>query len=112
MGNITPSVLTLFLTQKLPICLESNSWIFNETDVSSFKNHFFYPSLRKISSVDLEEALKPFEKLNADFWKKLRNFIPNEWKTAEIDTIGNHINQIIEHLTEFKEEIWTKLIKP
>lgn len=87
-----------------------NPWTFNDTDVQSFKKHCFYPQLRHNPLVDLDEALQPFEKLNLDFFEKLINFVPNEWRTSEIEIIRNHITQIIEHLSEFKKEIWTKLL--
>jgi hypothetical protein len=87
-----------------------NPWTFNEIDVQSFKKHFFYPQLCKNNRIDLEEAFKPFEKLNDHFWEKLVTFVPTEWITPEITAIKNHIHQIIEHLPAFKKEIWAKLL--
>jgi hypothetical protein len=89
-----------------------NPYTFNETDIQSFKKHFFYPLLRHVTLDNLDDAVKPFEKLNDNFWKKLHTFVPNEWKTSEIDAISSHINQIVEHLTGFKKEIWTILQTP
>ncbi len=94
----------------LPWLRSPNPWIFNEIDIQSFKKHFFYPQLCNNPLVDLDEALQPFEKLNLDFFEKLINFVPREWRTADIEAIIHHITQIIEHLTEFKKEIWTRLI--
>lgn len=87
-----------------------NPWTFNDIDVQSFKKHFFYPQLCNNLLVDIEEAFKPFEKLNRSFFEKLINFVPLEWQTSEIETIIQHITQIVEHLSEFKKEIWTKLM--
>jgi hypothetical protein len=87
-----------------------NPWTFNETDVQSFKKHFFYPQLKNNPLVDLDEAFAPFDKLDDAFWEKLLTFVPNEWITTEIDLIKNHISQAIAHLTELKQEIWTKLL--
>jgi hypothetical protein len=88
----------------------ANPWTFNETDVQSFKKHFFYPQLCQNPLVDIDEALEPFEQINDVFWEKLSNFVPQEWRTAEIQNIRQHITQILEHLSEFKKEIWTKLL--
>lgn len=60
--------------------------------------------------VDIDEALEPFEQINDVFWETLSNFVPQEWQTAEIKDIRQHITQILEHLSEFKKEIWTKLL--
>jgi hypothetical protein len=88
----------------------ANPWTFNETDIQSFKKHFFYPQLSQNPLVDIDEALEPFKQINNVFWKKLNNFVPQEWQTAEIQDIRRHITQILEHLSEFKKEIWTKLL--
>jgi hypothetical protein len=88
----------------------ANPWTFNETDVQSFKKHFFYPQLSQNPLVDIDEALESFGGINDVFWEKLNNFVPQEWQTAEIQDIRQHITQILEHLSEFKKEIWTKLL--
>ena len=88
----------------------ANPWTFNETDVQSYKKHFFYQQLCNEPFLNLDETLLPIEEINEDFWRKVRNFVPKEWQTSEITAIAHHIYQIKEHLTEFKEEIWTKLL--
>ena len=88
----------------------SKPFIFNETDVNSAKNHFFYTKLRNIREQNFDAAFLPFEQFNRNFWNCIDAIIPVEWQTNEIPQIKTHINQILDNIHLFKQEIWTKLL--
>jgi hypothetical protein len=85
-------------------------YILNETDVKSAKNHFFYPILHQNKSLNWEEVLQEFSHLPNSFWTRLREIIPTQWQTVEIEQIETHIIQIIDNFELLKIEIWTKLL--
>ena len=94
----------------LPFLRSPKSYILNQTDVNSAKNHFFYPVLQQNKLLNWAELFEEFSHLPNDFWKKVRDIMPPQWQTSEIDQIETHITQIIDNFELLKIEIWTKLL--
>jgi hypothetical protein len=95
----------------LPMFANQTPWVMNETDVSSAKNHLFYPALSQISSVNWEAALSTLSHLNPVFWQRAAELMPNEWVDAqEMTRIQAHIDAIQQYSSVFISEICNKLI--
>jgi hypothetical protein len=95
----------------LPFLRSPKPYIFNEIDVNSAKNHFFYRTLHGNKRLERMDVFQAFKQLPFSFWEKVREAMPIEWQTPEINQIETHITQILDNFELFKIEITTKLWK-
>lgn len=91
-----------------------NPLMLDDLDVNFAKSHFFYPLVKGNSRIDWEEAFSTFVNLDNAFWAKAQELLPPEWNNPS-DTftrIKERADLIINSLSNFKTEIWTKIINP
>jgi hypothetical protein len=95
----------------LPFLRSPKPYILNETDVNSAMNHIFYRILQGNKRLDMRAVFQVFKQLPDTFWEKLKDIMPLEWQTSEINQIQKHITEIFDNFELFKIEIATKLWK-
>jgi hypothetical protein len=109
--NLIDHELAFGFLDTLPFLRSPKPYILNETDVNSAKNHFFYRTLHSNKRLETMDVFQTFNNLPYNFWDKVREKMPMEWQTPEINQIEAHITQILDNFELFKIEITTKLWK-
>lgn len=88
----------------LPWDQNPTPWILSDNDKQKLRQHYFWPHLvgKNVSFSELEQD---FAALNEEFWRNLRLRIPPEWQTDQLDRIQPYISEIVNHRTEFLEDL-------
>ncbi|MBL7935407.1 MAG: hypothetical protein JNM51_06330 [Bacteroidia bacterium] len=82
----------------------STPWIISEVDKNWVKKHYFYPYL-KGNDVEFGSFVDKFVNLDARFWSKIEENIPDIWKVEHIKTIRNRTEEFIKNKDLFTEEL-------
>lgn len=83
-------------------------WTIGLAEKDLYESHLFYPYL---SGADLDFTVQT-EKLtliNSNFWNRVNEFVPTEWRTDEIEDIKTHTEKIIANRNIFSNEL-TKIL--
>lgn len=79
-------------------------WLITEADEYWIKLHYFYPII-KGNEHNLDEFVKSFEQLNDNFWEKVWQLIPDEWKCDQVNIIKNNITNLVTNRSIFINEL-------
>lgn len=79
-------------------------WIISDADLGWIKNHYFYSYLKGYEH-NFDAFVDKFIVLDANFWAKVYNVIPNEWKSSNFEAIKNNLDGFINNKEEFKEQL-------
>jgi hypothetical protein len=95
----------------LPFLSVGPPWELNELDITTGKNHFFYPLLFKNTRVAWDSVGEPFLDIKEDFWESAWNWMPDGWM-SEPDFLKtkNHFTSVLSNFETFKSEIWNKIL--
>ncbi len=100
-------LLTLFQPLNPP-------WQLDDLGINTAMKHFLFRWLKGNHRIDWDDALSTFHCLDEAFWSKALELLPPAWDNPTDNTfarIRERTEEIVNHLTEFKTEIWTRLIQ-
>lgn len=80
-------------------------WIFNEVDNDWIKRHFFYSTL-KGNNHTFDNFVQKFTALNQNFWNKVKDLLPQEWKTNQVNQIQQTISEMVYNKEKLLEELY------
>ena len=83
-------------------------WLILDHDMAWIRNQYLFPVLQGREH-NFENFVKKLDLLNADFWSNLESIIPTAWMSDEYTKIRTTLGTIIEHKTEFVQQINTRL---
>ncbi|MBK8564033.1 MAG: hypothetical protein IPN76_12010 [Saprospiraceae bacterium] len=93
---------------------KSPPWQLDDLAVNTAMKHFLFRWLKGNHRIDWDEAVSTFQCLDESFWPKALELLPAAWDNPTDNTynrIRERTEGIVNHLTEFKTEIWTRLIQ-
>ncbi len=88
----------------LPFAINQTPWVFGPLEREMYLRHYFFNLLRGENN-KFSEHVKLISCFDNSFWHKAEQLIPDEWKTAELPLIQQHINAIVENQTAFAEQL-------
>lgn len=92
----------------LPFLRNKTPWILGEAEREMYEKHHFYTYLKN-SQVDFYEFTERFLNINDYFWDRVKQFMPPEWFTEQVEVIRSYLGAITEHRKMFAEQL-TKVL--
>lgn len=92
----------------LPFSQSKTPWILGDGEKEMYRSHYFYPYLKSMK-LDFEEFTERFKRINDSFWIRVKELMPLEWQTEDIETIKNYLKAIAENHKIFAKQLKTVL---
>jgi hypothetical protein len=83
-------------------------WLISDSDRSWIKNHFFYPTLKE-NEHNFDTFVESFEVLDKNFWNQTNVYIPDAWKTIQVNEIKDNLTALINNKTIFLHQLYKVL---
>lgn len=83
-------------------------WTIGLAEKYLYESHLFYPYLRG-ADIDFTAQTEKLTLINSNFWNRVNEFVPTEWRTDEIEDIKTHTEKIIANRNIFSNEL-TKIL--
>lgn len=79
-------------------------WKFRQIDINFLEDHCLFNKI-KGDSFPKEFLEENLEKLDADFWDRAEQLIPDEWLSEQFTDIRDYLNTIIDHRDQFINQL-------
>lgn len=85
-------------------------WIFGEAEKPLYRDHVFYRYLRN-KERDFGNFTSELERLNDAFWQKVKEQLPKDWISEEVDEIQSYLSGIVAHKEVFTDQLSQSLFR-
>lgn len=84
--------------------MNKTPWLINEGDLTWVRKHVLFKHINH-QEVNYLEILNKFHIFDAHFWKQVEELVPEEWKSALIEKIKEHVISIFQHKEAFSNSL-------